>query len=196
MILELLEKLQAMQEGFGGHNFSCAMLYVPKEQAKVLKQYQLEIAEEDVFAPEGAEAKYGLEKELHVTALYGIHTDDPKQVEQVVAGFGPVKFKTGDIEMFPDKEDKEFPGQKYDVLYICIDGEDCHKLNAKLKELEYTQTQPSYIPHMTLAYVKAGKGQKYTRRVELKDQVAVECDAIEFSDTKDKYTTVSLTKDK
>lgn len=34
-------------------------------------------------------------------------------------------------------------------------------INKKLKELDYKNDYPDYTPHITLAYVKSGEGEKY-----------------------------------
>jgi hypothetical protein len=48
-----------------------------------------------------------------------------------------------------------------DVLKIDVHSEDLHRLNTLLKSLPYTDTHPTYQPHVTLAYVKPGRGKYY-----------------------------------
>lgn len=101
-------------------------------------------------------AEDGKETEFHVTAKYGLHTDDSLDVEKVVAGFGPVSAKLGKVSIF-ENDDKDF-----DVVKIDVDSPDLHRLNKLLSEsLEVTDTFPDYHPHLTLAYVKKGEGAKY-----------------------------------
>jgi hypothetical protein len=96
----------------------------------------------------------GLEEEHHITIKFGLHADSPEEVRRVVAGFGPVKVRLGKTSIFP--------GDEHDVVKIDVGGDDLFRLNQLIcNSLGCTDTHPEYKPHVTLAYVKPGLGEKY-----------------------------------
>jgi hypothetical protein len=114
------------------------------------------IADEDL-------AEDGREKEPHVTVKYGLHTADAAKVRDVVSGFRPLTIRFGRSSLFPPKE-----GGVYVVVKVDIDSKELRLLNRLLGNcLECTDTHPTYKPHITLAYVKPGKGQKYVGMKDL-----------------------------
>ena len=110
---------------------------------------------EDVY--DTPDKDYGLEDEPHVTLLWGIHDD---------------KHSLDDVKYYlPSLEDmsailigvSHFDGEEYDVLKIGVDAPRYHDVNADLtKNLECTNTFPTYTPHLTVAYLKKGMGGIYT----------------------------------
>jgi 2'-5' RNA ligase len=117
---------------------------------KYLKQMAASIPDEEL-------AEDGRETDFHITVKYGLHTQDADEVRQIVEGFGPVRYSLGKSSIFPAS--KEHP---FDVVKIDVESEGLHRLNALLSDsLECTDTHPEYHPHVTLAYVKTGEGEKY-----------------------------------
>jgi 2'-5' RNA ligase len=144
-------------EEFARHSFSSTQFNI--EDAGYSRSDGSPIAELKELAasiPDDELADDGREDHFHVTALYGLTGDTPDEVEELVSGFGPVHITLGKTSIFPAKE-----GADYDVVKIDIEGDDIHRLNKLLKELDHTSTHPKFSPHMTLAYVKAGEGRKY-----------------------------------
>jgi len=102
-------------------------------------------------------AEDGRETDPHITVKYGLHTSNAADVRRVVAGFGAVVGRFGKVSLFPAKDGKDF-----DVVKIDVYSNDLRRLNKTISDnLECTDTHPNYHPHVTLAYVKAGCGQKY-----------------------------------
>jgi 2'-5' RNA ligase len=95
----------------------------------------------------------------HVTAKFGIHSDDPHHVADVVRGFGPVPMILGRVSSFPAPE-----GKPFDVVKIDVGGDRLRQLNARLSALPHTDTHNEYKPHVTIAYVRPGLGAEYARR--------------------------------
>lgn len=93
------------------------------------------------------------EDNIHTTALYGLHTRDPKDVLEEVQGFGPVEIILG--------KTSAFEGHKQDVLKFDINSFDIKRLESTLRNLPYSSDYPEYIPHTTIAYLKCGKVAKY-----------------------------------
>ncbi len=107
--------------------------------------------------PDSELAEDGREVQPHVTVKYGLHDNDPVAVQQALADEGPIAAKVGKVSIFPASE----TGSDYDVVKMDVDSPDLHRLNEKVAALPSTDTHPLYKPHITLAYVKAGEGQKY-----------------------------------
>lgn len=139
--------------------------------------------------PDDELADDGREDNFHITALFGLHDDTPEDVRDLVSDFGPVHVTLGKTSIFPAKEDAD-----YDVVKIDIEGDDIHRLNKLLKTLDHTSTHPKYHPHLTLAYVKAGEGNKYVGKNPLTGR-EISFDALQFSNKDRKKTVISLIGD-
>ena len=124
------------------------------------------IAKEDVYEGDGG---YGIEKEPHVTILFGFHDElvDPKQLKlymDSLLGEEALVFKLGKASLFKSPE--------YDVLKFDIEETNglLTKLNAAVrKKYKYTNEYPEYHPHATIAYIKKGEGQKYADMINEAD---------------------------
>jgi len=100
----------------------------------------------------------GREDDPHVTVKYGLHTDDPKKVAEVVGGVGAVHGTLTEVNAFYGEE----TGKDYDVLIVKVSSPELHDLNSWIAErLEHTDTWPDYKPHATIAYLKKGLAKKY-----------------------------------
>ncbi|MDD3986105.1 MAG: 2'-5' RNA ligase family protein [Methanobacterium sp.] len=120
-----------------------------------LKTIQDNIEEEDIYTEEG-DKTYGLEDEPHITLLYGLH--EGVTIEQVKEALKDIEFsnvRLSNISCF------ETP--KYDVLKFDVEGEALNKAHEALKTLPFTSDFPEYHPHLTVCYLKKGKGKIYTQ---------------------------------
>lgn len=92
----------------------------------------------------------------HVTVLYGLHTKNPEEVFSQIKRSGAVRPATmhlGKIDLFRHRDQ--------DVLKINVESSDLHHLNGVVKKLPNSYSFPSYEPHVTVAYLKPGTGEKY-----------------------------------
>jgi len=142
-----------ISEDKSGNNYEygCLMLYVDVKNWHGISQ---SINHEDLYKPE--ETRYGIETDPHITILYGIHKDvDDYSVKELFKNLGKSNFdiKINGIDCFFNKD--------YDVLKFNIDSKKLHELNRLAKSLPNTNEYPEYKPHMTIAYLKKGTGQKY-----------------------------------
>lgn len=172
-------------------SYSSTQINLPEDLSKKIIEWGDKfIPEEEIFNGDDGDYDLGREKRPHVTVKYGLHTVDSKEVEEIIKENGEVSISLGNVSIF-EPEDKE-----YDVVKIDVNSEDLHKLNAKVSTLENSDTHPEYKPHVTIAYVKRGNGQKYIG-VEVFKGLSFKSDKIDFSakteDGKDnKHTTLSL----
>lgn len=98
---------------------------------------------------------FGREDDVHITLIYGIHSDNLKYVSNLFVNEKPFECKLGNINVFTKSD-------KFDVLIVSVECEELHRLNRKMRrELEATESYPIYVPHVTICYLKKGEGDKY-----------------------------------
>lgn len=101
-----------------------------------------------------------IEDTPHITIMYGF---DPTVV------FADIRNHLTDINYFDDITTTGlgiFNNAQYDVLYLKIKSSSCQKANMFFKQnFKGTSQYPIYTPHMTLAYLKKGKGPYYMNRL-------------------------------
>lgn len=134
------------------HDFNCAMLYFDFPAMATLHQ---SINPRDIYTVESNEG-YGLETEPHCTLLYGI--EPQVTVDQVAKKLEGIKFgecKAYNLSLFENED--------FDVLKFDMEGDNLHNANKALTELPYKTDYPDYMPHMTVAYLKPGKGSEYLK---------------------------------
>ena len=143
------------------HDFSSTQVDFPPEIAQHIIAFGKAIPDKDLAKEEGtgyggASAGDGRETEIHTTLKYGLHGTDPKPVADSLKGEGPVKVKLG--ENLATSENPE-----HDVLKIDVHSPDLHRMNKKVADAnEHTDTFPDYKPHLTIAYLRKGAGDKYS----------------------------------
>lgn len=99
-----------------------------------------------------------LETVPHCTVLYGLDASlqDPEAIRQAVASVGPISYLLGALGCFPGVGDGGT-----DCIWMAASGPGLLELRNCLLRLPHTLTHATYHPHITLAYVQAGQGQRY-----------------------------------
>lgn len=171
-------------------NFSWIYIDIPKDIKKIQKDIQKEIDEEDIYKIDKGDGKwnYGLEDDPHITVKYGIDFDEPDKIIEILddENGGIVDIDSTEI----------FDNEKYDVLVIKCKSKDLARLNKKLTEdLKIEDSHPVYIPHITIGYLKKGKGKEYKDISDkyLKDK-KFKFTEVFFEDRNDKNTKICLEK--
>lgn len=151
--VKLFEQFIAEKEG-DAYEYGCVMLHFDFPQ---IKDIHAQIAEEDLYTEE-EDRSYGLEDESHCTLLYGLHGEvTPEEIKEIVSKFKFENCKATNLSLFEND---------YDVLKFDIVGDNLHECNEELAKLPHTNKFPDYNPHMTIAYLKKGKGAKYVSMFE------------------------------
>lgn len=91
----------------------------------------------------------------HATLSYGADKRDLPQIRRIAQNFGrAIRMSLGAINVFERPD--------YDVLYIELVGDAMLDLHKELQGLPHQRVQDhEYRPHVTVAYVKKGKGRRY-----------------------------------
>lgn len=144
--------------------YSIAMLRMPPGAAYAISKLRARIDKNDL-------SEDGFEADPHITVKYGLHAESPEELEDLVAGFGPVTVSITTTSLFENE---------HDVLKLGVTG-DIYRLNELVCELPHTDTFPTYSPHITLAYLKKGAGHKYIGMDDL-NGLRVTFDTLVFSD--------------
>jgi 2'-5' RNA ligase len=137
----------------------CVMAYLD-DLEPTIAAIQAKISEDELYEEEG-DRTFGLENEPHVTVLYGIHSDEvpEKEVLDLIEGFDwkqPIVIGNPGL----------FENEKYDVLKLNASAEWLKAANKKLAEnLPFSNDYPDYNAHVTVAYLKSGKGKDLLERL-------------------------------
>ena len=168
------------------HSFSTTQVNLPDAIAKRIIGMARAIPDEDIETDGRAGDSEG--SAPHVTVKYGLHTNDVDKVAEVIKDEPPITVRLGSTSYFPNGE-----SGSGDVLKFDVDSPDLQRLNAKISEaLDTTDTHPGYTPHVTVAYLKAGKGKDYEGDESLSGQM-VTLDRIRFSTKEGRIFEIPLT---
>lgn len=96
-----------------------------------------------------------LPRSPHVTLLTGADKRDLAAIQKIAADHGrPIRMSMGALNIFDHPD--------YDVLYVEMVGDALPKMRSRLMKLPNRRAQThSYIPHMTVAYVKKGTADRF-----------------------------------
>jgi 2'-5' RNA ligase len=137
------------------HDFGCVMLHFKFPE---MNKIQDMIDPKDIYE-DSSDSSFGLETESHVTLLYGLHKGvSEKDVTNALSG---ITFNTCKLYNPSIFENDKYDVLKFDVGYTTRGESFLSKANKALKAFPYTSDFPDYHPHMTVAYIKPGKGKKY-----------------------------------
>lgn len=175
------EPVEAPTEEFtrvaADRKFSSTEIRLPQEMAASLISFGALIPDHDL-------ASDGRELNPHVTVKFGIHSVDPSEAQALVAEIPPIKFTLGKTALFKSDE--------YEVLYVAVDSEDLQSLNQLIaRNLDVTDTHPTYVPHATIAYLKPGTGARYVNNPRFEGMAGV-VNSIVFSPSEGDDTILPL----
>jgi len=162
-------------------DYSSTQVNLPTNIAAVVRGLESQISPADLH-PTEKQSDFP-----HITVLYGLQTDDPGPVREIMENIGPVKASITGIEVFRP-EDKA-----HDVLVMTVDSPDLCALHEGLCGLPHANTFPVYRPHCTIAYLLPGKGDAYRTMVSGLEGNVITFDTLVFSNQKEQKSFIPLT---
>jgi len=167
------------------YSYSSTQIYLPDDLSDQIIEWGHQRITHGVVYTDPDDPSFGRENEIHTTVLYGIHTDDPKPVQELLRSQKPFTCKLGRVTLF-----KTNP--KFDVVKIDVRSSELHRLHQRLNDhLEVTNSYPVYKPHVTIAYVKRGKADDLAGNRDFEGK-KFEVAGIVFSSRSGKKTTLPL----
>ena len=130
------------------HSYSSLQVQVTGRPAEIARKMADSIPDKDL-GPEGRET------EPHITCRWGLHFMTPSaRLRETLRSFGPITATLGKTSLFSNPD--------ADVLKVDVESPDLHRLYKLIgRVVPVHTTHPTYKPHLTIAYLKPGKGKKY-----------------------------------
>lgn len=152
---------------------SSVQINLPAVLAKEILAWSNEnIHDDDLHESPGC----GREDELHATVLFGLHTQSPALTKEIARQTHKFAVELTTMSLFTSNPD-------FDVVKIGVKCQELHELNSLFrKRAEYSNRFNEYNPHVTLAYIKKGRGWKFEGEDEFEGRM-FEADMIIFSDS-------------
>lgn len=105
------------------------------------------IREKDIYCPPN-DLIHGREDEMHITLLYGIHSQAPEETLSILSEQNPFEVRLGRVSIFTTNEE-------FDVVKIEAISPSLFYFNHLLKtNVSNTPNYLVYRPHVTIAYIK------------------------------------------
>ena len=162
---------------------------IPNDKKQPIIDFINSIPEEELYIGNDDDEynHYGRELEPHVTVLFGLTQSGAADARRLVKDFGKIRLKLGKMSLFER--------DKFDVLMVEVESKSLQKLNKLMRDnLQFNNEFPTYKPHLTLAYLKKGKGDKYRGNSEFDGQ-SFEFSTLLYSDPDRNKIGISLIGD-
>jgi len=103
-------------------------------------------------------AEGGLESDPHVTVKYGLTADDAASMFRRLGEHGLISLRPGPLKVFENAD--------ADVLWVeVLDTDEWQCLRGRVADIPCVDDgHGEYVPHLTVAYLKPGKGKDYEGR--------------------------------
>lgn len=168
----------------GNYDYSSTQVNLESTLAsRIMGWGESNIPDEDLYTDDDDK---GRENNPHVTLLYGIVSQEPNEVIELLSNEkGAVKAKLGKVSLFENSDD-------YDVVKIGVESEDLARLHGKIADnIENESDFPEYKPHVTIAYVTRGSGNLYSGSSKF-EGTEMSFDEVVFSSPDGERTLIAL----
>lgn len=147
----IIEETKILNEQQGQMDWDCAYIRLPEQVTEQIQEWiRVNIPHDWIYEEQG-DRSFGVEKESHVTILWGIDWEDCNhqkvQQKMIENAFQPIRFSLEEIGTFSAPD--------YVVLKMEAQGKDLHHIHDFFKNtFKNHDSHPIYNPHCTLCYIK------------------------------------------
>lgn len=134
------------------YRLSSTQVNLPKAQADFLIKWgRTQIKDDDLWYDD--KGGCGREDDMHCTVLYGLTAQEPpKELRGIVHQTRPFTLLLKGVSLFEQDD--------HDVVKLDVESEELHTLSSVIRRTCDNENKfPEYKPHVTIAYVKKGKGK-------------------------------------
>jgi 2'-5' RNA ligase len=168
------------------HTYGCVMADAPApllDKINAWSRYRIE--DFSLYRSDTDPSINGREWASHVTVLYGLHTANPLDVADLIEAkqIAPFDVALGSVSLFSKPD--------YDVVKIDVTSPELMVFHDALLELPNSNEYPVYVPHLTIAYVKAGVGFVFEDADNFAG-ITFKVDRVRFSADSGRITTIPL----
>lgn len=164
---------------------SSVHVQVPEDISQnVISWGRSHLSDDEIFVKQN-DPTYGREDDIHITVLYGIHSETPDEIISLASNFGPIKVELGLTGVF-------YHQPKFDVLIINVKSDGLSEINKQLRTVPSTNLYgEEYKPHVTIAYMKKGCGKHY-KGLDLWSGIKFTCESLIFSSRNGSRTRIEI----
>ena len=143
------------------YNYGCLMLLLNPNQIPGYAALLAAFKPADLYESDKP-GEFGIEFEPHVTVLYGFHDEMMATLPRRIMNEA---FLPDDKVALRLTGISNFHNPQYDVVKFDVQSPQLEKLNAAYAKKYPNTNEYDYHPHLTLAYVKSGKGPEYCKKL-------------------------------
>jgi 2'-5' RNA ligase len=168
------------------HDSSIVMFRLPGDVARRVIDFGIWAVPDMELYADQENSIPGREYDQHITIKYGLKTDNPLDVLNVIERrpITPFEITLGKVDIF----EKDL----YDVVMVEITDNGLLALHeALLADLPNEETYPKYHPHVTVAYVKKGMGLAHVGAEDFAG-LKIVVDRVTFTARSRRETTIPL----
>jgi hypothetical protein len=161
------------------HTFSSVQCDLPVDISKEIYAWGKANIPDEELTGDGRQP----EDDIHITLKYGLHNHDPFELRPFTSS-GPIEVTLGEVSVFENND--------ADVVKLSVDSPKLQEYNKIVSDnFEHTNTHDTYLPHLTVAYVKPGLGKKYLGRKNFMGRT-IKLDSVVFSGNDNRKTVLPL----
>ena len=140
----------------GRYEYGCVMARIDEESARLVLDFNYKMISEDLIYKEGED--FGREQHPHITLKYGlVNTYNEDQMRKLLRNVIPFDVQVKGMSIFESDD-------RYDVVKFDVESVELNQLHEMLSSLPNHDEHPEYHPHMTLAYVRKGMGNRFVKK--------------------------------
>jgi hypothetical protein len=179
-------KLKSLEPGEEPRKYASTQFNLPDELADQVRKMGQRIDLDDL-------AEDGLEDEPHVTILYGLTESSPQSVKRALSGFPAGRIELGMSSLFAaNGTEASRGGPQFDVLKLDVGGDYIHRIHDRLADkCDYEVSWPLYVPHVTIGYLRPGRGRKYVGMTDVEGETFL-ADKMTFSNQQKDVSVIRL----